>query len=305
MKQKLRNLKNTKFIQLIIRIGCIPMFFTYYIHIKKFDLNIKNAEETINYLINNKVSVGRFGDGEFNILYSKKPIGFQKYSDELSRALAQVRTTEKFKIAIPYAYKTTRPYKFLIRCFWWRYVTFNNRYILEFKKQHENDYLDTNFSRVITELADKKEVLVLTDKVKMIWENRNVLIVEGKFTRFGVNNDLLSNTKSVKRIIAPAEDAFNKFEEIYKEIDSTAETMEDPLILVSLGPTATILAYKLSNQFQAIDIGHFDLQYQYLERGYYHKVRIKDRYDNESMNGDKVADIHSSKYEKEIVTIIR
>ena len=39
------------------------------------------------------------------------------------------------------------------------------------------------------------------------------------------------------------------------------------LILISLGPTATVLAYDLSKLgYQAIDIGHTDLEYELLLR---------------------------------------
>ena len=39
------------------------------------------------------------------------------------------------------------------------------------------------------------------DKLKLIWKNRDVVLIEGVYTRFGVGNDLLSGAKSVTRIL--------------------------------------------------------------------------------------------------------
>ena len=43
-----------------------------------------------------------------------------------------------------------------------------------------------------------------------MWNNIDVLIVEGEHTRFGVGNDLLAIAKGVERIICPDKNAFNK-----------------------------------------------------------------------------------------------
>ena len=39
------------------------------------------------------------------------------------------------------------------------------------------------------------------DTLKKIWENKNIIIVEGSQTRLGVGNDLFANTKSIRRIL--------------------------------------------------------------------------------------------------------
>ena len=38
----------------------------------------------------------------------------------------------------------------------------------------------------------------------------------------------------------------------------------DSIILIALGPTATVLAYDLSKRgYQAIDVGHIDIEYEW------------------------------------------
>ena len=81
--------------------------------------------------------------------------------------------------------------------------------------------------------------------------------MEGEQTKLGIGNDLFDNAKNIKRIIAPAENAYKKIEEIIKlckKLDS------DTLFLCALGPTATVLSYRLAKLgYQSIDIGHIDI----------------------------------------------
>lgn len=49
---------------------------------------------------------------------------------------------------------------------------------------------------------------------KQIWNNRDIVIIEGDKTLFGVNNELLNNASTIKRIIAPALNAYDYKNEI-------------------------------------------------------------------------------------------
>ena len=71
----------------------------------------------------------------------------------------------------------------------------------------------------------------------------------------------LSKTLSIKRILCPEKDAFDKYDNILSEALKQDKTS---LFLIALGPTATILASELcDNEFQAIDIGHLDIEYEW------------------------------------------
>ena len=50
---------------------------------------IVNTKETIEYIINHKVSVSRFGDGEFTMVLGKS-IGFQSYNRLLMQKLRKI-----------------------------------------------------------------------------------------------------------------------------------------------------------------------------------------------------------------------
>ena len=57
---------------------------------------------------------------------------------------------------------------------------------------------------------------------------------------------------------------------------------KNKLILIALGPTATILAYDLYKLgYRAIDIGHIDIEYEWFLRKANTKIPIKNKYVNE------------------------
>lgn len=54
--------------------------------------SIKSIEETINYIIENKASVSRYGDGEFKLAYGKN-ISFQRSNKELQKKIKRSFTS--------------------------------------------------------------------------------------------------------------------------------------------------------------------------------------------------------------------
>src|SRR5204863_8602354 len=81
-------------------------------------------------------------------------------------------------------------------------------------------------------------------KMQMLWENEKILIVEGESSKLGVYSNYFDNAKYIRRIICPSHNAFEKYDEIYSNIKKHYQ--EGELVLIALGPTATILAYDLA-----------------------------------------------------------
>ncbi len=107
-----------------------------------------------------------------------------------------------------------------------------------------------------------------------IWDDRDCVFIKGIHTCMGVGNDLFDNCRSVSRILGPAENAIDRFDELMTE---ALKQPQNRLMLFALGPTATVLAYELNKAgYQAVDIGHVDLIYegyikesaQSVQRGY-------------------------------------
>ena len=109
----------------------------------------------------------------------------------------------------------------------------------------------------------------------------------------------------IKRILGPAEHAFDRYDDLYKEASDFLEKNCDYLTLIALGPTATVLAYDIALKgFQALDIGHIDIEYEWMLAGKGIKVPVKGKYNNEVRGGEIVEDIKDDKYESEIIAKI-
>jgi len=133
--------------------------------------------------------------------------------------------------------------------------------------------------------------------------NKDIVIIEGEQSRLGIGNDLFDNSRSIQRIICPSENAFELYDEIFNE---ALKIDKNKLILIALGPTATVLAYDLYKYgYQAIDIGHVDIEYEWYLRNATNKIKIENKYVNEAHNGNiNIIDITDEKYSKQIIVTI-
>lgn len=172
--------------------------------------------------------------------------------------------------------------------------------------ESDRTYYDAFLSRPYVMFRDKEKAGERFDRLKRIWEGRDVMIIEGDKTRMGVGNDLFDNALSVSRIIAPSENAFRKYADI---LDVALTVGKDKLVLVSLGPTAKVLTYDLYIRgYQVIDIGHLDIEYEWFLRGVRERCNIPYKYVQEVRNGDKVTDdigvAALEIYQSQILTVI-
>ncbi len=264
---------------------------------------VASCEETLDELLNHKKTICRFGDGEFACISGNLRAKFTAtYSQKLADRLVEVLNSndENIMLAIADNYGNLEKYseasKREIRHYMSNGAREEHMKILDSKRKYYNAYVTRpyiTFADVFTEAPKRR-----FDKIKLLWENRDVVLIEGIYTRFGVGNDLLSNAKTVKRILGPAVDAINKYDEVF---NAAMQENEDSLYLLALGPVATVMAYDLAKSGrQAVDIGHLDLEYEWFLRGEGVRVPIPYKYVNEIDGGENVEDIHDEKYESEI-----
>lgn len=91
-KQKILN---QLYIRLLLLYKCLKNIEI----IRKFKkIDILDDEESIKMIVENKMSVARFGDGEFGFLISDQfAIGFQEYSSGLKEKLKLILKENKLK----------------------------------------------------------------------------------------------------------------------------------------------------------------------------------------------------------------
>lgn len=285
--------------------------FKVYMRITNKTPKVINDDDTVKYIVTHKCSVARFGDGEFLWIFQERAEGdFEKNSSELSKKLLQVINSENDNLilCIPNVFKTLRVTKKTARVYWKTFLAKRGYRVLNLLSNSKK-YFDTQFTRPYIDYNyNSRNFENKFESLKKIWFNRNVLIVEGEKTRFCVASDLLDGTKSVRRIICPSKNAFERYTQILNNVRSQATLINDALVLVSLGPTATVLAFDLSEMgIQTVDIGHLDVEYNWYKMKAKEKIPVPGKYVNESKA--KFIEIDDElilqKYYKQIIKVIK
>lgn len=260
---------------------------------EKIKVVVANSSETID-IINQGFSISRFGDGELSLvmkfLYGTEfHSNFQKYDEGLARRLRSILSYKepiaKHIVGIPAcAFNVeTRQFKKNIAWYWNQYMYLNADKLTALVDK-DNHYADTNFTRFYMDYKRSDHCKKYVEKLKTIWNGRNILIVEGEQTRLGVGNSLFSSAQSVRRVLCPSLDAYSQYDKILETVLNAAK--DNDLILVALGMTATVLSYDLAAAgFQTLDVGHIDIEYEWYLMGAKDKVAIKSKFTNESEDG--------------------
>lgn len=268
------------------------------------NIKIISAEDTLNEIIYNNKSISRFGDGEFNLIFGIG-IKFQKRNKNISKRLKDVLLSNEkdLLIGIPDSLNLEYLNNFIPKTkrFWKKWIK-KNRFKLIFlhkKKKYYSSYI----TRFYIIRKDKSNVSKYIMKLKKIWEKKDVLIIEGEKSRLGVDNDLFDNIKSIQRILCPSKNAFFVYNKILKE---ALKTDKKKLILLALGPTATILAYDLYKAgYQVVDVGHVDIEYEWFLKNATSKIIIEGKYVNEVKGGNKnINNVKDKNYYNQIIAKI-
>lgn len=275
-------------------------------------LNILSSEETVDKIIKDKLSVSRFGDGELDMITSlsvgydeSRKSNFQNFDEKLALRLREIlkaenQSTANVLVCIPAVWKNSgslepKPKRFVERSF------VNNSRMIQKSINTDYVYGDSYFTRYYMDFRNKDKGAYIKH-LKKIWNGRDLCIIEGTQSRLGVGNDLFSNANSIVRILCPALSAFSKYEEI---LSAAKNISKDKLVLIALGQTATVLAYDLAeNGYQAIDIGHIDVEYEWFLMKAKEKVALPNKFVNEVDDGRNFTRESNASYLSEIVAQI-
>ncbi|MEY8392213.1 GT-D fold domain-containing glycosyltransferase [Lachnospiraceae bacterium 45-W7] len=267
--------------------------------------NIRSAEETIEEIIRNKKSMARFGDGEFSQIIKLDRHKFQKLDERLGSRLKEVLYSRhpRMLIAIANNYGSLQDFTESAANAIRIYMTNGGT-----RKQHmellepDRVYYDAYVSRPYVMYKDWRTNAPgkRFEHIRDIWKDRRVIIVEGAQTRMGVFNDLLDGARDIKRILAPATNSFDRYDDILKSALESAS--EDILFLIAMGPAAGVLAYDLTAEgYQALDIGHLDLEYEWFLAGEGKRLPVPYKYNNEVEGDDTAEELHDPLYEGQII----
>ena len=274
---------------------------------------ILTKEATIE-AIKNGSSIARYGDGEFALMAGTGDPGFQKLDERLQAELISCFRTHNRKLLVCAGVVDVRRKKeeadsifrwkryYAVRTFWRVRRLFDKKYI------YGNAGITRFYQPENSKGYDYPRLAIYVDNLRSIWTNKDLLIVEGQDTKLGCGNDLFSNALSIRRIVCPSVNAFSLIDQIFKKCISYMDScIKPPLVLISLGPSASVLATWIATRtkYQAIDIGHVDVVYMWYLNQVDERVGIQEKYVNEQ-NVDRYIplSINLQQYQAEIIAAI-
>lgn len=254
---------------------------------------VMSIDDSLYALSSNKKSLARFGDGEFKLINGEN-ISFQKYDPKLAQRLADILRNQNDKVLVgitdTFGYCPVEYHKkIMIACRETLYKYMN------FSKQYANADVTRRLHFVSEEQGND-----YYKKLMSLWENKNIITVEGEGSRLGIGNDLFDNALSVKRILGPIRDSYSRYDEILEEC---LKQPKEALFILALGPSATILAEDLANAgYRALDMGHFDITYEAFLRKSHSYVPIEGKIVfNEERHRQNIKPCPDKKYYEQII----
>mgnify|MGYP000845784492 CR=1 FL=1 len=263
-------------------------------------ISVLSIDQSLDYLLEKGASVVRFGDGEMDLIAGRS-IPYQEYDPELSARLREIMSMESdehLMICLPDVFTGLERYSIDAQNFW------SLNHLPHFLEKYKNIcrapwYGSTFISRPYIDLEDKTPSAGYFAKLKQLWQDKDLLIVEGETSRSGVGNDLFDGARSIKRIICPSRNAYRKLEAIKQAV---REHADNRLILTMLGPTAKVLVYDLVQEgYRALDIGHIDSEYEWFQMGALHKVKLSHKHTAEHNFDQDIEFRDDQAYDSQIV----
>ena len=226
---------------------------------------ICDIDSTIKLLRETNKSFARISDGELReILGEGEP--FQKPSERLTTRLKDVLYSDNpnIMIGIPSQLFYLKGYKALEIRFWteWKHKFMP---LLE-DLNADQVYYPSVISALSERIANKEKIEDYFVKIRTIWQDKDVHLIHGKGIFDSLQYDVFDNAKSVTHQIAPNRNAFEEYDAILAE---ALKVDKNKLIVIVLGPTATVLAYDLGlNGYKALDMGHIAKAYDRYKRAW-------------------------------------
>lgn len=240
----------------------------------KFKINIpkiKSPAETIEDLINTKSSICRFGDGEFTLMEGKS-IPFQDTDDRLANRLKEVFESEDENIFIATNYfywGSIDDFHPSCKNFYKNFIPANKKRIESFLKKGKQ-YYDAGFTQPYAAFANY-DFETHYQNVKRIFGDKDITIICGETVFDKIETNIFNCAKSVEYIYAPSKNAFSEYDDI---LEKANQINKNNIIIIILGPTASILAYDLAKEgYQALDLGHIAKDYDCFKKKIQHNTQ--------------------------------
>ena len=261
---------------------------------KIYPKNILSREETMSKIINERLSVARIGDGEYNVMLNQDNVWKNNspfLKDELLKILKQGSNNKCLVCINPYnLYENT----VIWFCHYWLSNIKKIAKTFEFNK--ENFYGDAYVFSLFFEQVFKKinlnelnassklngRYLYVFDKeklnyLKQLFNNRDIVFVTNKNSLVRSDElNIFNGCNSKSYIDIPEYSCIKEYDRIMREI---LKHDKKSLIYLECGEVATVLAYHLADLgYQALDVGDFYKRLIFnIQKKYNKKIKIKNK----------------------------
>ena len=210
--------------------------------------------ETIDAVIDQRLSLTRFGDGELMMMVNPMHhLGFQTNSPELQEDLKNALNPNwmapgRILVAMPPIFRGNPHWMTTWITTW------------EFVKEQLDPKRRYGHSLITRPEFFKRHGKDAVAQWRRVWQGRDVLIVTGKGSRFDIIPELFEGAGQIRFLHTVPEHAYAHRQSVVSAVQKLADP--NTLVLLSLGPTATVLAHQIAALgLQALDIGHISASY--------------------------------------------
>lgn len=225
------------------------------------NLNILDAEESINLLLNYPKSFCRYGDGEIKIMKGISQ-AFQTYDKELADGLRRnlIQKRDDIYVGINRAY-----FHSPINCSaenkrFYRINSYKYRRFFFEVCDPDNLYIDAGCLTAYYRFDDSYDYDKHYSKMIKLFEGKKIALVSGQGVFEKLKFDVFKEAKDKIIIHGPSKNAYSQYNTILNEI--CEKVPKDYIVCLILGMTAKVMVPDLTDRgYIAWDVGHLAKDY--------------------------------------------
>lgn len=233
----------------------------------EYNLRVMDNEDTLDFIDRYHPSIARIGHYEVALINgNKQPLQDPAYDlCQKLDAVAKKMSSNKLLVCLDDVFYSLALFSDHVQDRWKNQLnTYKNYYESLTEGGFQNVYGNAMLTTPYINFKDHSQAAHIFKRIKQWWQDRDILVVEGYYTRSGVGNDLFDNAKSVSRVICPDHNAWDKHDQIVEAIKKYGK---DKLILLAVDSTSAVLAAELADWGQVIDLGYIDRDYAWSKMG--------------------------------------